>query len=372
MANFGPLFHQNMSNEYCVIMAGGVGSRFWPMSTQKQPKQFLDILHTGSTLLQSSYKRARKLFDPQNILVITNQEYVDLVTSQLPELPPENILGEPIRRNTAPCITYAAFRIKKACPTANIVVTPSDHLITDEDNYIQTLRTALDICREHNFLITLGIKPNRPETGYGYIQYKETAKEIHPDLKKVKTFTEKPDIEHARIFLESGEFLWNSGLFIWNVDALLNGLEKYLPDIFSLFNEGWETYGNEREKDFIDEKFPQCENVSIDYGLMEKATNVYVIPASFGWSDLGTWSSVHEQLTSDENGNAVSGKKILTYNTKNSLIVNGGSKVIVAEGLDGYIVVESEKALLIYPKDKEQDIRGVVSDIRMKWGEDFI
>lgn len=353
-------------------MAGGVGSRFWPSSTQKQPKQFLDILNIGHTLLQLSYIRARKIFVPENILVVTNADYLDLVSQQLPEIPSENILLEPVKRNTAPCIAYASFKIKKRCPTATIVVTPSDHLITDEENYINTIKIGLEICANHNFLLTLGIKPTRPETGYGYIQFKEDSKKIHPNLKKVKTFTEKPDLDHARIFVESGEFLWNSGLFIWNVDTVLNGLEKHLPDVFTTFSDGWEQYGTAKEPDFINQVYPSCENVSIDYGLMEKSQNVYVLPANFGWSDLGTWSSVHDQLKSDDNGNALIGKKILHHNTKNNLLVNSGEKILVVDGLEGYVIVESEKAILIFPKEKEQDIKSVVNDVRMKWGEEYI
>jgi len=361
-----------MNTQYCVIMAGGVGSRFWPSSTQKQPKQFLDILGTGHSLLQMAYTRATKIFDKENIIIVTNDTYVPLVKKQLPDLPEQNILGEPVKRNTAPCIAYAAFKIKKICPKATMVVTPADHLITDEENYLQTLKTSMEICAEHNFLITLGIKPLRPETGYGYIQFSETSITVHPSIFKVKTFTEKPNLEMAKVFIESGEFLWNSGLFIWNVDAVLNGLERNLPDLFSTFNDGWDAYGTDQEIDFINKIYPSCDNVSIDYGLMEKAKNVYVMPASFGWSDLGTWSSVHEQMTADENGNAFAGKKILAYNTKNSLVVNSGNKLLVVDGLDGYIVVEGARAMLIYPKEKEQDIKSVVSDVRMKWGEDFI
>ena len=363
-------FLDSMKDDYCVIMAGGVGSRFWPVSTQKTPKQFLDILGTGESLLQLTCKRVQKIVPLQNILVVTNEEYCDLVKQQLPNLPEQNILAEPVRRNTAPCITYAAFRIKKESPDASMIVTPSDHLITDEDAYIARLKEALNYSRNNDYLITLGIKPTRPETGYGYIQYKDLQDEV--DLKKVKTFTEKPDAEHAKMFIESGDFLWNSGVFIWNVDTLLNNLKKHLPDVFEAFNDGWDKYNSPDEAAFIQTIYPQCLNVSIDYGLMEKAENVFVLPAEFGWSDLGTWTSVNEKLALDEHENAFIGKKILLYNSKNCLVVNQGKKLIVAEGLDGYVIAEGEKAILIYPKNKEQEIKGVVNDVRAKWGEAHI
>ncbi len=361
-----------MNTNYCVIMAGGVGSRFWPISTQKTPKQFLDILGTGESLLQLTYNRIARIISPENILVVTNLEYQELVEKHLPELPKKNILSEPMRRNTAPCIAYAAFRIKKECPQANIIITPSDHFITDQQVYIETISQALEITKAHNFLITLGIKPHRPETGYGYIQFNTAEISGIKNLKKVKTFTEKPDKEHAQKFIDSGDFLWNSGVFIWNVDTILNGLEKHVPDVFDTFNEGWDHYGTSKEAGFIADVYPQCENISIDYGLMEKAKNVYVLPADFGWSDLGTWSSVHDKLTPDENGNTFLGKKTLVYNTKNSLVVNQGKKLIVAEGLDNYVIADGPNALLIYPKSKEQEIKSVVNDVRLKWGDNHI
>ena len=358
-----------MSNNYCVIMAGGVGSRFWPVSTQKTPKQFLDILGTGESLLQLTFKRINKIIPAENILVVTNKEYKSQVQAHLPAMLEKNILLEPMRRNTAPCIAYAAFRIKKESPDANMIITPSDHLITDEETYLKTLQTAFEISSTNNFLLTLGITPSRPETGYGYIQYKNKKVEAHKDLKQVKTFTEKPDLQHAKMFLESGDFLWNSGVFIWNANAILTGLEKYLPDIYETFNEGWENYNTEEEQDFINKIYPSCENVSIDYGLMEKAKNVYVFPASFGWSDLGTWSSVQEKLPVDNNGNSFVGKKILSYNSKNCLFVGKGEKLIVADGLNGFVIAEGENAILIYPKEREQEIKGVVNDVRVKWGD---
>jgi len=359
-----------MTNDYCVIMAGGVGSRFWPVSTQKTPKQFLDILGTGESLLQLTYKRVRKLIPAENILIVTNEEYKELTKKHLPKLPEKNILTEPVRRNTAPCIAYAAFRIKKMNADANIIVTPSDHLITDEESYLNTLKEALAFSRENPYLITLGITPTRPETGYGYIQFK--VKSENGNLKKVKTFTEKPDLEHANMFLESGDFLWNSGVFIWNVNTLLDALKEFLPDVYESFNEGWELYDTAEEIAFIETIYPQCVNVSIDYGLMEKAPNVFVLPADFGWSDLGTWSSVKEKLPTDENENSFIGKKVLLYNSKDCLVINQGKKLIVADGLAGYVIAEGETAILIYPKNKEQEIKSVVNDVRAKWGETHI
>lgn len=359
-----------MKNDYCVIMAGGVGSRFWPVSTQKTPKQFLDILGTGESLLQLTCKRVQKIIPIENILIVTNGEYIDLVRHQLPNLPAANILAEPVRRNTAPCIAYAAFRIKKESPNANMIITPSDHLITDEEAYLATLKEALDFSRKNDVLITLGIRPTRPETGYGYIQYKQN--DENGNLKKVKTFTEKPNLEHAKMFIESGDFLWNSGVFIWNVNTFLRDLQKHLPDIFETFNDGLDKYNTADETEFINTIYPQCVNVSIDYGLMEKAENVYVLPSDFGWSDLGTWTSVNEKLPLDEQQNAFIGKKVLLYNSTNCLVVNQGKKLIVADGLDGYVIAEGEKAILIYPKNKEQEIKSVVNDVRVKWGEAHI
>lgn len=360
-----------MDNNYCVIMAGGVGTRFWPISTQKTPKQFLDILGTGQSLLQLTFQRVNKIIPAENILVVTNVEYKGLVAEHLPSIPEKNILLEPMRRNTAPCIAYAAYRIKKENENANMVITPSDHLITDESVYLDTLKKALAICEQYPYLLTLGIKPSRPETGYGYIQFKPSTLDADPELKAVKTFTEKPDLEHAKMFMESGEFLWNSGVFIWNVNTLLKGFEKHLPDLYETFEEGWGFYAGDAEQMFIDKIYPSCDNVSIDYGLMEKAKNVYVLPASFGWSDLGTWSSVHEKLKPDAEGNAVVGGKALLYNSKNCLIVSKGDKLIVANGLVDYVVAESENAILIYPKAKEQEIKSVVSDVRVRIGEKY-
>ncbi len=359
---------KKMMKNYCVIMAGGVGSRFWPVSTQRVPKQFLDILNTGQSLIQLTYERVNKIVDAENILVVTNEEYAKLVSEHLPDLPNDNILTEPVRRNTAPCIAYAAFKIKSRDADASMVITPADHLITNEDAYLKTLQRGLKLASENDFLITLGITPTRPETGYGYIQYRQDKLEVDENLKKVKTFTEKPDVEHAKAFIESGDFLWNSGIFIWNVNACLSGLENNLPDVYETFNEGMSAYNTPEERDFVNRVYPQCENISIDYGLMEKAANVYVLPASFGWSDLGTWSSVQEHLKADKSGNAFVGQKILLNNSKDTLVVNTGSKVIVADGLEGYVVAEGERAILIYPKDKEQEIKAVVNDVRIKWG----
>jgi mannose-1-phosphate guanylyltransferase len=353
-------------------MAGGVGSRFWPISTQRVPKQFLDILGTGQSLLQLTYERISNLVPAENILVVTNLEYADLVHEHLPSLPKNNILLEPVRRNTAPCIAYAAFKINKRNPDATMVVTPSDHLITNEAAYVETLKNALAIAAQNDFLITLGITPSRPETGYGYIQFKEKKLAEDATLKKVKTFTEKPDIEHAKAFIDSGDFLWNSGVFIWNVKTCLEGFSKHLPDVFDTFKDGLLSYDSVVEEVFINTIYPQCENISIDYGLMEKANNVYVLPADFGWSDLGTWSSVMDHLKHDAHGNATIGKRVLLPNTTDTLVVSDGKKVIVADGLAGYVIAEGEHAILIYPKEKEQEIKGIVSEVRLKWGDEFV
>lgn len=353
-------------------MAGGVGSRFWPLSTEKTPKQFLDILNIGQSLLQLTFERVHKLIPVENILVVTNSIYAEKVAEHLPVLPQENILSEPVRRNTAPCIAYAAAKIAKRNKEAVMLVTPSDHLITNESAYLDTLSRAISVAENHPFLITLGITPNRPETGYGYIQFKNQDLEEDALLKKVKTFTEKPDLEHAKAFLDSGDFLWNSGVFIWRTDTCLAGLAKFVPDIYESFTAKPDVYDTSAESNFIAEVFPQCENVSIDYALMEKAKNVYVLPADFGWSDLGTWSSVQEHIKTDENGNGAIGARVILQNSRNTLVVNSGKKVIVADGLEGYVVAEGEKAILIYPKEKEQNIKQIVSEVRLKWGDDFV
>ncbi|GAB4293872.1 MAG: mannose-1-phosphate guanylyltransferase [Marinilabiliales bacterium] len=361
-------------NVYCVIMAGGVGSRFWPLSKTSKPKQFIDILGTGKSLLQETFERIKKICLVENILIVTNKDYKDLVKEQLPEIIENNILLEPYRRNTAPCIEYANFKILQRNKNAKIIVSPADHIVLKEDKFIKTINKALKFIEENRGLVTIGIKPNRPETGYGYIQLdKDNLSNTCKDICKVKTFTEKPDIDMAKFFLESGEFYWNSGLFIWNVNTIIEAFEKYLPDIDALFKEGREIYDTTEEFGFIEKTYSKCLNISIDYGIMEKADNVYAICSDFGWSDLGTWGSLFENSKKDSYNNAVfNNSNLMLYNTEDCIINFQGDKLIVIEGLQDYILVESENALLICRKSQEQNLRQIVNDIKLRKGEDYI
>lgn len=358
---------------YCVIMAGGIGARFWPMSRTSHPKQFIDILGTGETLIQRTFKRFTRICPKENIMIVTNQLYEDLVKQQIPEMPENNILLEPAMRNTAPCIAYANYKIQALNPNAKIVVAPSDHMIMNEDLFIENIKSGLEAASENDWLITLGIKPTRPDTGYGYIQFDENEKyEKNQRISRVKTFTEKPDSELAQKFLESGDFLWNAGIFIWSLKSINKAFENYLDDVDDLFKEGVGKYNTEEEKPFIKETYAVCRKISIDYGIMEKASNVYVVAADFGWSDLGTWGSLYDIKDKDKNKNAVYGKNVMLYDTKNSIINMPQEKVVVIQGLDDYIVVEDDNALLICKKSEEQQIRQFVNDIKSKKGEEYI
>lgn len=360
-------------NYYCVIMAGGIGARFWPMSRTNRPKQFIDILGTGETLIQRTYKRFKKIVPSQNILIVTNEIYEELVKSQLPEVPSENILLEPDMRNTAPCIAYANHKIASVNPDAVIVVAPSDHMILDEDQFAANISVAFQAARENPWLLTLGIKPTRPDTGYGYIQFDEAAEETgFPNLHKVKTFTEKPNLELAEKFLASGDFLWNAGIFIWSLQTIQAAFEEFLEDINELFSEGAGIYNTEKEKDFIRRVYSACRKISIDYGIMEKASNVYVLTADFRWTDLGTWGSLFDTLPHDPYNNAIVGDEVFIYNSSNCMIHSPKDKIIVLQGLHDYIVVETKDALLICRKEDEQEIRKFVADIKLKKGEQFV
>lgn len=362
-------------NNYCVIMAGGIGSRFWPLSRNEKPKQFLDILGTGKTLLQQTYERFRTICPPQNILVVTNKNYKTLIREQLPEIIEENILLEPLRRNTAPCIAYANQRIYKENKDANIIVAPSDHLILNEPEFIRIIEQALEFTASNDALLTLGIKPNRIETGYGYIQISNIDKDIaikDIGITKVKTFTEKPDYDMAKIFFESGEFYWNSGIFIWSLNSITKAFQQYLPDVDDLFKMGINVYGTLSEQDFIDNTYAECKNISIDYGIIEKAKNVHVLCADFGWSDLGTWGSLYENSNKDDNENTIIGDNVLCYDTKNCIINISDSKLAVIQGLKECIVVESEGVLLVCKKKDEQKIRQFVNDVKVKRGDSYI
>ena len=358
---------------YCVIMAGGIGARFWPMSRTTHPKQFIDILGTGETLIQQTFKRFTRIIDPKNIYIVTNELYRDLIKQQIPEMTDEQIICEPARRNTAPCIAYANYRIYKKDPDAKIVVAPSDHIILKEEIFLQNVTTALKAASENDWLLTLGIRPSRPDTGYGYIQFTEgSVYEKDPHLKKVKTFTEKPNLELAVTFLKCGDFLWNSGIFIWSLKSIMKAFESLLPEVDVLFKKGIDVYETPAEKEFIAETYPICKSISIDYGIMENASNVYVLAVDFGWSDLGTWGSLYENLTKDDSGNAATGKDILIYDCKNCIVNIPKDKVVVLQGLNDYIVVESENILLVCRKTDEQQIRQFVNDVRLKKGEKYV
>lgn len=356
-------------DNFCVIMGGGIGSRFWPFSRKTLPKQFLDFFGTGRSLLQQTFDRFKKIIPTENIIVVTNALYADLVQQQLPELKAEQILLEPARRNTAPCIAWASYHIRAINPNANIVVAPSDHLILKENEFLTAIEKGLAFVAGENKLLTLGIKPNRPETGYGYIQIAETAGD---NFYKVKTFTEKPELELAKVFVESGEFYWNSGLFMWNVNTIIKAGEDLLPELAAKLEPGKDIYGTPDEKRFIDENFPACPNVSIDFGIMEKADNVYVSLGDFGWSDLGTWGALYDLSPKDENDNVTLKCQSLLYNSRNNIITLPGNKLAVVEGLEGYLIAESDNVLLICKKDEEHAIRKYVNDAQIKMGEEYI
>ena len=352
-----------------MIMSGGIGSRFWPFSREARPKQFLDFFGTGRSLLQMTVDRFKKILPLENIYIVTNNEYAQMVMAELPELHPNQILLEPMRRNTAPCIAFATYHINSFNPDANIVVAPSDHLILKEDEFLTIIQNAYNFVAKHSMLLTLGIRPSRPETGYGYIQMSE---EQLDGVTKVKVFTEKPNLELARVFCESGEFLWNSGIFIWNNKTILDAFHQYLPEITNRFNQGLDMFGTDNEKAFIDDNFPFCPNISIDYGIMEKATNVYVQAADFGWSDLGTWGSLYEISDKDEDANAALIANTLFFDSSENIVTLPSGKLAVIQGLDGYIVAESDNVLLVCKKEEEQRIKQFVTDVKLKYGDKYI
>ncbi|WP_395046661.1 mannose-1-phosphate guanylyltransferase [Flavobacterium sp.] len=350
-------------NYYAILMAGGVGSRFWPVSTAEFPKQFHDMLGSGETLIQKTFSRLAKLIPVENILILTNESYNHLVLEQLPLVKQEKVLLEPAMRNTAPCILYASLKIQKLNPNAVMVVAPSDHWIEDETDFIQNLQQCFDFCTHENALMTLGIQPTFPNTGFGYIEYDKT--DANP-IKKVNQFREKPDYETAKSFLDSGNFLWNGGIFIWSVKTITEAFSAFQPKMNALFLKGLESYNTPAEKQFIEENYAFAENISIDYAVMETAKNVYVLPATFDWNDLGTWGSLHEKLEKDENNNAVVNAKVLLENSSNNIVRSDAHKLIIIDGLNDYIIVDKEGILLIYPKSKEQDIKSIVKKLEKK------
>jgi mannose-1-phosphate guanylyltransferase len=339
-------------------MAGGVGSRFWPVSTADYPKQFHDMLGSGETLIQKTFSRLSKSIPVENILILTNARYNALVLEQLPQVTPEQIVLEPAMRNTAPCILYASLKIKKQNPDAVVVVAPSDHWIEDEQAFTQNLQQCFDFCSQENALMTLGIQPTFPNTGFGYIEYNQTETAT---VKPVVQFREKPDYETAKHFLEQGNFLWNGGIFIWNVQAITEAFQHFQPAMYSLFSAGMEAYNTLSETDFIAEHYAQADNISIDYAILENARNVYVLPATFDWNDLGTWGSLHEKLDKDAQDNAVVNATVILENASNNIIRAEGKKLIVIDGLDDFIIVDHHDVLLIYPKGKEQEIKRITA-----------
>lgn len=355
-------------NYYAVIMAGGVGSRFWPVSTQKFPKQFHDMLGTGETLIQRTFNRINELIPSENILIATNARYEKLVLEQLPKAKPSRLLLEPAMRNTAPCILYAALKIHDLNPDAVMLVAPSDHWIENEEEFLSTIETSFDACSHSDILMTLGIQPDHPNTGYGYIQF-DTDK---TPIKKVKNFTEKPDLNTAKNFINSGDYLWNAGIFVWSVKSIITAFKKYLPSMFDSLNDGNNVYNSDFEDDFIRANYINCENISIDFGIMERASNVHVLPVDFGWNDLGTWGSLYQKLGKDMFDNAVVGGDTLFRDAHGNMIRTQDGKKVIIQGLENFIVVEKNDVLMICPIDKDQDIKNIMSDAKTNFGEDYI
>ncbi|MFN2456748.1 MAG: mannose-1-phosphate guanylyltransferase [Chitinophagaceae bacterium] len=357
-------------NTYVAIMAGGIGSRFWPVSRTNYPKQFLDILNTGKTFIQQTFERFEKIVPRENIFIVTVAEYIPLVKEQLPSFPPENIIGEPYRKNTAPCIAYISFKLMQKNPNASLIVAPADHLIEDKKNFLKVCTEALKFVNHFNALVTLGIKPTHPNTGYGYIQH-DTA-EVTPSVYKVKTFTEKPNKELAQAFIASGDFLWNSGIFFWRTSCIIDAFKKHLPEIHELFVAEQDKLNTSEEKQVIESIYPQCVNISIDFGVMEKADNVYVIPASFGWGDLGTWTSAWDNMEKDYLENAVAGKGVMIIDATKCIVHAPDKKLVMLQGLDDFIVVDTKDVLLICKKEKEQEIKDYVSEMKRNKGDKYL
>ncbi len=355
-------------NYYAILMAGGVGSRFWPSSKASQPKQFLDILGVGETLFQTTFKRLQSLIPKENIYVLTNEKYVEMVKEQIPHIMDEQIVPEPEMRNTAPSILLGAFKIQKKNPNALIAVAPSDHWIEDEDEFLKSIQLAFDSVEEQDRLVTLGIEPTYPNTGYGYIKYDSENKD---KIKKVEQFTEKPTRKVAERFLEAGNYSWNAGIFIWKASYVIDQFKKHLPEMYRLFDKGKDILNTSEEDKFLENNYPNAQNISIDYGIMEKAEEVYVIPVSFTWNDLGTWSSVQSMLPSDDEGNTAINARLLVEDSENNIISGQAQKIIVIKGLSDYIIVDDENVLMIVPKSEEQDIKKLREEVMKKYGEDL-
>jgi mannose-1-phosphate guanylyltransferase len=355
-------------NYYAILMAGGVGSRFWPVSTQDFPKQFHDMLGTGSTLIQKTFNRLAQLIPEENIFILTNERYNNLVFEQLPNVTERQVVLEPAMRNTAPCILYAAMKIHKENENAVMIVAPSDHWIEDEAAFSDNVSSALDFCQNNDALLTLGIHPTFPNTGYGYIEFDKEAPSL---IKPVTQFREKPDYETAKQFIAQGNFLWNAGIFMWSSKTILKAFEKLQPQLFDLFASGLNYYNTASEAQFIEDNYAKSENISVDYAIMEPSNNVYVIGATFDWNDLGTWGSLYDKLDKDEQQNAVVNSRTYLLDSSNNMIRSNKGKLVVADGLDDYIIVDKEEVLLIIPKSKEQEIKQLLQEVKSKFGDTF-
>ncbi|WP_350287110.1 mannose-1-phosphate guanylyltransferase [uncultured Croceitalea sp.] len=355
-------------NYYAVLMAGGVGSRFWPVSTTENPKQFHDMLGTGDTLIQKTFSRLNRFIPTENILILTNERYNDLVLEQLPMVSQEQVVLEPAMRNTAPCILYAALKIQKMNPNGVMIVAPSDHWIEDEQAFENDVKTCFEKCENEEVLCTLGIQPTYPNTGFGYIEYQKGSE---TQLKKVAQFREKPDSETAKDFLAQGNFLWNAGIFMWSVKTIVNAFKNYQEEQYKLFESGMSCYNTSGETAFIAENYPKAENISIDYAILENSKAIYTLPATFDWNDLGTWGALYEKLDKDAHENAVVNSDTLLVDAKGNMIRSAKGKIIVVDGLEDYIIVDKDDVLLIYPKSKQQDIKKVRGQVQENFGDQF-
>lgn len=357
------------NNTYVAIMAGGVGSRFWPGSREAKPKQFLDILGVGKSLIRLTFERFLELCPAEHIFVVTHKKYREQVLEQIPELSENQVLCEPSRNNTAPSVAYTAFKLNNLDPEANFVIAPSDHVILKEDDFIEKLESALDFSEKNDALLTLGIQPTRPDTGYGYINFEEDGDN---GVFKVKSFREKPDIETARTYLESGDYLWNAGIFIWRAKTILKAFELHAKEIYTVLEKGDQFYNTDKEQEFIDEYYPQTSKISVDFAIMEKAENIFTLPADIGWSDLGTWASLHNELLSVEEENVVNSQTVRLVDTKDTLVRLPEGKMALIRGLHDYLVIDEGDVLVIYPKSKEQEIKGETQEIKKLFGEQFL
>lgn len=355
-------------NYYAILMAGGVGSRFWPVSTQDFPKQFHDMLGTGETLIQKTFSRLSKLIPSENIFILTNERYNDLVFQQLPKVTKRQVVLEPAMRNTAPCILFAALKIQKENPDAIMIVAPSDHWIEDEERFKKNVKQAFDFCQDNDALMTLGIQPSFPNVGYGYIEFEKSSKDV---VKTVLQFREKPDYETAKLFLKQGNFLWNAGIFMWSVRSVISAFKKNQPELYQLFEKGVHLYNTNLEDEFMQNNYGKAENISVDYAIMEKSKNVYVLLAEFDWNDLGTWGSLYDKLQKDGQNNAILNAKTLAENSEGNIIRTEKNKLVVVGGLQDYIIVDKDNVLLIYPKSKEQDIKEVLKRFKNKFGDNY-